>query len=343
MTATALLLLSIAVHGQVVTQSLPAIGPTAGGTNVTVRGSGFDGVTSVSFGTASAITFAVGNTGSLNALSPPAPAGTCSITVTTTAGSSSPSPGSSYLYLTNSDTTAAVYWADDREPACLAMINSATASITIASWQLSDSRVALALQAKGSSIPVKLVEQFSGTNSVAYQLASNNVAQTGEVYWAHVPRTLDNNFIAVDGRKAILGNYYLSPSAVQIGSYAMQVSGTSSPAAAAAEYSALIIAGTAVLPPEMILARPFGLAVPKLSTPNKETPPARPRNHNRWRRRILYEGLYTGSRRPASPRRAAMADSAARKVGKLHLLSVGKVDYSNRPRDRRPSPYTSYV
>lgn len=72
-----------------VTSVSPAAGPAAGGTSVTVGGSGFVGVTAVRFDGVAAAAYAAESASSFTAVSPPAPAGMSDVTVTTPNGTSS--------------------------------------------------------------------------------------------------------------------------------------------------------------------------------------------------------------------------------------------------------------
>ena len=68
----------------VVTAITPAIGPTDGGTSVTITGSGFTGATAVHFGAAAATAYTFGSDTSITATSPAAADGTVGdVTVTT--------------------------------------------------------------------------------------------------------------------------------------------------------------------------------------------------------------------------------------------------------------------
>ncbi len=101
-TSTSLALVSLAdgpmafvvptVHGL-----KPSGGSAAGGTHVTVVGSGFQGATEVHFGAASA-SFTVSGTGHIKA-SAPAGTGTVDVTVTTPAGTSAVSPSDQFSYV----------------------------------------------------------------------------------------------------------------------------------------------------------------------------------------------------------------------------------------------------
>ncbi|MGW2562063.1 IPT/TIG domain-containing protein [Streptomyces sp. NPDC001514] len=79
----------------VVSSLNPNKGPTAGGTAVTINGSGFTGVTAVRFGTVSA-SFTVISTSQITATSP-AGSGTVNVTVVATSGTSN---GVAYTYVT---------------------------------------------------------------------------------------------------------------------------------------------------------------------------------------------------------------------------------------------------
>jgi IPT/TIG domain/FG-GAP repeat len=69
-----------------VTKVAPAKGPSAGGTTVTITGSGFTGATAVKFGTANAAGFKVTSPGSITAVSPAHAKGAVDVTVTTPGG-----------------------------------------------------------------------------------------------------------------------------------------------------------------------------------------------------------------------------------------------------------------
>ncbi len=91
--------------GTTVTLISPASGTTAGGTPVTITGSGFTGVTSVKFGTKNAVSYSVTNSTSIMATSP-AGSGTVDITVTTSGGGTSPNSAADQFTYTNGTPTA---------------------------------------------------------------------------------------------------------------------------------------------------------------------------------------------------------------------------------------------
>jgi hypothetical protein len=81
-----------------VTAVMPTAGTVAGGTSVTITGTGFTGATNVTFGTTAATSFTVFNDSSITATSPAGPAGTVDVTVTTTGGTSAMSTADQYTY-----------------------------------------------------------------------------------------------------------------------------------------------------------------------------------------------------------------------------------------------------
>jgi hypothetical protein len=83
-----------------VTGVSPASGPTAGGTVVTITGTGFTAAATVDFGTGNpAPTVQFVNSTTLKATSPAGAAGKVDITVTTTGGTSATSALDQYTYL----------------------------------------------------------------------------------------------------------------------------------------------------------------------------------------------------------------------------------------------------
>jgi hypothetical protein len=75
----------------------PAIGPSAGGTSVTVTGSNFTGATAVNFGATPATSFTVNSATSITAVSP-AGTGTVDITVVTPSGTSATTAADQFTY-----------------------------------------------------------------------------------------------------------------------------------------------------------------------------------------------------------------------------------------------------
>ncbi len=84
--------------GPLVMGMSPTSGPTAGGTTVTINGSGFTGATFVYFGSTSAA-FTVNSDTSISATSPAEPAGTVDVTVVTPGGTSATSSADQFTFL----------------------------------------------------------------------------------------------------------------------------------------------------------------------------------------------------------------------------------------------------
>jgi len=74
-------------------------GPTVGGTNVTITGTGFTGATAVTFGATPAPSFAVSGDTSITAVSPATSAGTVDVTVTTAGGTSAASAADQFTFI----------------------------------------------------------------------------------------------------------------------------------------------------------------------------------------------------------------------------------------------------
>ncbi|WP_346288043.1 IPTL-CTERM sorting domain-containing protein [Zoogloea sp.] len=81
-----------------VTAVSPAGGPTAGGTTVTITGTGFGGASAVRFGASNAASFTVNSATTITASSPAANAGTVDITVVTIGGTSAVSASDRFAY-----------------------------------------------------------------------------------------------------------------------------------------------------------------------------------------------------------------------------------------------------
>ena len=83
-----------------VTSILPTSGPVAGGTPVTITGSGFTGASKVLFGTVAASSFTVNSATQITAVSPAAAvSGTVDVRVTTPGGTSAISPADKFTYV----------------------------------------------------------------------------------------------------------------------------------------------------------------------------------------------------------------------------------------------------
>jgi hypothetical protein len=90
----------------------PAIGPTDGGTTVTISGAGFAGATAVRFGTENASSFMVDSDNSITARAPSG-SGTVEVTVTTRGGTSPTSPPNMLVGSDATFTTGTGSWAEN--------------------------------------------------------------------------------------------------------------------------------------------------------------------------------------------------------------------------------------
>jgi hypothetical protein len=88
-----------------VTGISPSSGSTAGGTTVTITGSGFTGATAVNFGSAAATGATVNTDSSITATSPAGSAGAVDVTVVTPSGASTTSSNDQFTYATTTTTT----------------------------------------------------------------------------------------------------------------------------------------------------------------------------------------------------------------------------------------------
>ena len=84
----------------------PPVGPLVGGTSVTVTGTGYIGVSAVSFGSVAAASYTVNSVTSLTAVSPAEAAGIVDLTVTTPVGTSQTGPADKYTYVPPPTVTA---------------------------------------------------------------------------------------------------------------------------------------------------------------------------------------------------------------------------------------------
>jgi hypothetical protein len=86
------------LSGPQVTGVIPSSGPAAGGTAVTLHGSGFTGATAVSFGAQAATGLIIDSDTQIRAVTPPG-GGTVDVTVVTPGGTTAVSPASRFTYL----------------------------------------------------------------------------------------------------------------------------------------------------------------------------------------------------------------------------------------------------
>lgn len=126
------------------------------------------------------------------------------------------------------------------------LAGSASSSLKLATWKLSDTALATAL-AKSSTSGAKLqcvLDLTGGSNTTQHSIARQLVASGGTVWSVKLPQKIENNFLTCDGTYTLSGSYYPAPGAAQIGSYVLAVSGTTYAAAAATQFASLVATGT---------------------------------------------------------------------------------------------------
>jgi hypothetical protein len=90
--------ITVVLPAPVVSSISPTSGPSAGGTSITISGTGFTGATGVKFGSTAATGYTVDSDTSITATSP-AGSGTVDVTVTTSGGTSATGSGDQFTYI----------------------------------------------------------------------------------------------------------------------------------------------------------------------------------------------------------------------------------------------------
>ena len=112
------------VTGPTIQDVTPAVGPTIGGTNVTIAGQGFSCPCGVTFGTVTA-SFTADSTAELTAVAPgPESAGTVPVTVTTSDGATPADPVAQFTYADDAPTVDALTPANGTEGTEVAITGS---------------------------------------------------------------------------------------------------------------------------------------------------------------------------------------------------------------------------
>jgi hypothetical protein len=113
-----------------VTSLSPSSGPTAGGTKVTITGSGFTGASAVHFGTAAATGFSVNSDTQITAVSPSQPSGAVDVTVTTPRGTSATGAADRFTYTaTGLPQITRISGGDNPCTGCAVVLNTAGGSV----------------------------------------------------------------------------------------------------------------------------------------------------------------------------------------------------------------------
>ncbi len=143
------------------------------------------------------------------------------------------------------DKVMAEYFAGDMQhlpQIAISTAGSASTSIYLASWSLTDTRVSTALAmaaTNGRSVNVAL-DLTGGTNTAQHQVARALTAAGATVYDVSIPHLIANNFLEIDGAFTLKGNYYWNSTAIQTGSYVLAISGTATAADSVTTFESLI-------------------------------------------------------------------------------------------------------
>ena len=150
------------------------------------------------------------------------------------------------------DTVLAAYFfptTPTQSQLAVALAGSASSSLRLVTWELSDKPLASALSlAASSGKSVAAVLNLTGGTSVAQRvLARQLIASGGSVWSAIFPEKIANNFLEADGKYTLKGNSYWSPTAIQQGTYLLAISGTPTATTCIATFNTLVASGTRTL------------------------------------------------------------------------------------------------
>jgi autotransporter passenger strand-loop-strand repeat protein len=162
-----------------VTHVDPASGPTAGGTTVTITGTGFTGATGVSFGGTAATSFNVVSATQITAKAPAGTAGTVDLTVATAAGTSATSTADRFSYvaaptITTQPTAVTV---SAGQPATFTVAAAGTGSLTY-QWQKF-------IGGNWVNVSTSNTSAFTGATSPTFTITSPQTSDAG-TYWVVV-------------------------------------------------------------------------------------------------------------------------------------------------------------
>ena len=152
----------------------PGSGPTAGGTQVTLSGSGFSGATAVTFGATAATGFTVNSATRITATAP-AGTGTAHVTVTTSGGTSTTSAASQYLYadVAVGPVTATVAYGSSATSIALDFKGGTPTSVAVDSNPAHGTATA-----SGTGISYTPTAGFAGTDSFTYTATTAGITSS---------------------------------------------------------------------------------------------------------------------------------------------------------------------
>jgi hypothetical protein len=143
------------------------------------------------------------------------------------------------------DITIGLYYSGQSHQA-VALCGSAATSLTVATYRLTDGTLCGALaHAASNGIAVQVAYNgTAGTNDAQWIATRGIVAASGTVYACSFPNHIANNLVVADAGYSLIGSYYYSPTAVQIGAYSIGVSGTNTAFQSHETFTTLISGGT---------------------------------------------------------------------------------------------------
>lgn len=143
------------------------------------------------------------------------------------------------------DVVVGLYY-DHQAGQATSLAGSSATSIYLATWRLTDGALCQALSLAASrGVAVQVAYNGSaGTADAQYIATRGIVASGGTVIACTFPQHIANNFMSADANYTLQGNYYYSPTAVQIGSYSMAVSGTHAASVNTTTFATIISGGT---------------------------------------------------------------------------------------------------
>ena len=161
----------------------PNRGPVAGGTNVTINGSGFSSATSVTFGAASASSFTVNSATQIIATAP-AGTGTVDIRVTTAGGTSSTNAADQFTYfnLTAGAVSATVAYNSSANPIAPNAVDGTVTSLAIASPPAHGTATT-----SGLSMTYTPTAGYSGADSFTYTVSNGSSSSAPATITVTVP------------------------------------------------------------------------------------------------------------------------------------------------------------
>ena len=188
----------------------PAAGPAAGGTLVTISGSGFTGATAVKFGSAAATLFNVVSDSGISAVAPPGQAGSVDVTVTGPTGTSAISAGDKFTYTGATTTTATTTTSstDTTPPSAPGVFRGRyAAGALLLTWHAAADNVGVGhyeLYGDGG-VPLKRISRTATSASIRNLLPQQRLALTLRAFDAAGNRSAASNRLTLVPRRRPAG------------------------------------------------------------------------------------------------------------------------------------------